>query len=365
MAAAAATANLSVVELAVTEREVSMSVYDHSRNTTDTMSFQGAAVEITLRNTGGQEALVDRVDVTVERAWAMAGCDGGGALEASVTYDLRLADGDFTRPTPFALPPKDEDFVVAPTSHDKLALAIGPESVGEMGWSPISAVRVGLHERSGRTLPAGRAVLMDSGSVDQIVASVQRPATSSAPDPRACHEQHLTAIDAAAALPGEKSAALLDLGRRLHAVLDGRPPAPTTPAPSPTVTRSVPAPVAPSGGRHDGTPEPTGGWIAVLASIPAATAAHDVEVVRGDYQVRTRVPVYTLRSDDFASLRPGYWVLYHGPTRTSAEALEVCAYLGLTDGSSCAGRYLSQDTADRALICTPATRPTSPACHKN
>lgn len=87
--------------------------------------------------------------------------------------------------------------------------------------------------------------------------------------------------------------------------------------------------------------------------------------MRGDHQVRMRVPVGTLRSDSYASLRPGYWVLWHGPSASSGEALEICDFWGLTDGTSCVARYLSQDVRDRVLVCSVASPPGSPACRKD
>ncbi len=67
-----------------------------------------------------------------------------------------------------------------------------------------------------------------------------------------------------------------------------------------------------------------------------------------------------VRSDNFASLRPGYWVIYApGPFADGRAALRFCAERGRTTATTCIGRYLSKNAADFSLQCRPpATSPT-------
>src|SRR5215475_4245053 len=51
-------------------------------------------------------------------------------------------------------------------------------------------------------------------------------------------------------------------------------------------------------------------WVVQLASIGAATSPSEVERRRSAAEARLGLPVYVLDSSDFASLRPGYFVLY-------------------------------------------------------
>nr|WP_171111351.1 MULTISPECIES: serine/threonine-protein kinase [Streptomyces] len=107
------------------------------------------------------------------------------------------------------------------------------------------------------------------------------------------------------------------------------------------------------------TPTGTGGWIAQLHSEPlsAGTATRDQRLAR----IRESVPeAVVLRSDDYASLRPGYWVIYApGPFADGRAALTFCAERGRTTPNACMGRYLSASPADFALQCRPpATAPT-------
>ena len=103
------------------------------------------------------------------------------------------------------------------------------------------------------------------------------------------------------------------------------------------------------------TPQPPSGgsWIAQLFSEPVSTgtATRDRRLAA----VRAEVPeARYLRSDDYASLRPGYWVFYvPGPFDDGRAALRFCAEKGRTSGNECVGRYLSDDGSDADAICHP------------
>ncbi|WP_405823352.1 serine/threonine protein kinase [Streptomyces sp. NBC_01390] len=100
-------------------------------------------------------------------------------------------------------------------------------------------------------------------------------------------------------------------------------------------------------------------WIAQLHSEPvgSGTAARDAQLAK----VRESVPeAVFVRSDAYASLRPGYWVIYApGPFTDGRAALSFCGERGLTTPDTCVGRYLSTSVADFADLCRPpADRPT-------
>ncbi|MFG2022649.1 serine/threonine-protein kinase [Streptomyces sp. NPDC048825] len=131
-------------------------------------------------------------------------------------------------------------------------------------------------------------------------------------------------------------------------------PAPAqTPTPTPTPPKQTAGPAAPPAA-------PKGGrWIAQLYSEPvsAGTAARDQRLAR----IRQSVPeaVY-VRSDNFASLRPGFWVIYApGPFPDGRAALTFCRERGRTTATTCLGRYLSKKASDVAFQCRPpAATPT-------
>ncbi|MCC9742090.1 serine/threonine-protein kinase [Streptomyces sp. MNU89] len=96
-----------------------------------------------------------------------------------------------------------------------------------------------------------------------------------------------------------------------------------------------------------------GTWIAQLFSeavVPGKPAPR-----RQLAELREKIPVaHLLHSSDFASLRPGYWVIYApGPFDDGEAALAFCAEHGRTTENECAGRYLSHDEDDRELLCLP------------
>ncbi|MFD5628915.1 serine/threonine-protein kinase [Streptomyces sp. NPDC127072] len=128
------------------------------------------------------------------------------------------------------------------------------------------------------------------------------------------------------------------------------------PKPSPSNTGGPTA--SPSGSASSDTPV-ADRWIAQLFSEPVSsgTAARDKRLAA----VRESVPDATVvRSDEYASLTPGYWVIYApGPFTDGAAALAYCAEHGRTTGSTCIGRYLSRSPNDFALQChPPVTAPT-------
>ncbi|MFI0913891.1 serine/threonine-protein kinase [Streptomyces abikoensis] len=97
-----------------------------------------------------------------------------------------------------------------------------------------------------------------------------------------------------------------------------------------------------------------GGWLAQLASVSVSdgTGARDRELAA----VRRQVPgAQVLRSDSYASLRPGYWVVYApGSFPDGRSAVAFCTSIGRTTDSECVGRYLSHRASDIDLVCLHA-----------
>ncbi|WP_440557673.1 serine/threonine-protein kinase [Streptomyces sp. SCPE 10] len=130
---------------------------------------------------------------------------------------------------------------------------------------------------------------------------------------------------------------------------------PASPGPehSPDPAPSTSSSPAPSASRRSSAPADGGRWIAQLYSEPVSSgaAARDQRLER----IRASVPeALYLRSDDYASLRPGYWVIYApGPFPDGRAALAYCARHGRTTANTCIGRYLSTSRADFPLQCRP------------
>ncbi|GGR93789.1 hypothetical protein GCM10010252_35610 [Streptomyces aureoverticillatus] len=125
-----------------------------------------------------------------------------------------------------------------------------------------------------------------------------------------------------------------------------------TPSTSPTKSAS-PSRSTPPTSATPTAPPASGRWIAQLHSEPGTSSAATRD--RRLAAVRKQVPeAQYLRSDDYASLRPGFWVFYApGPFADGRAALRFCAERGRTSGNTCVGRYLSDNSGDYALQCKP------------
>ncbi|WP_031506633.1 serine/threonine-protein kinase [Streptomyces megasporus] len=130
--------------------------------------------------------------------------------------------------------------------------------------------------------------------------------------------------------------------------------APATPEPSATPTPSADR-TPPDDGAPIAGEESVDTWVAQLFSEPVSsgTAVRDKRLAA----VRAKAPgARVLLSDDFASLRPGYWMIYApGPFPDGHAAARWCREHGMTKQNECQGRYLSRDADDRVYQCVPTT----------
>lgn len=102
-----------------------------------------------------------------------------------------------------------------------------------------------------------------------------------------------------------------------------------------------------------GASPPSGVWIAQLASVPVS--AGPAQLQHELNQIRTEIPgARFLDSSNYASLNPGYWVVYYmGSFNDGNQALRYCAAHGRSARNQCVGRYLSHDIQDKSYICFP------------
>ncbi|MER5254875.1 serine/threonine-protein kinase [Streptomyces sp. NPDC002855] len=128
-------------------------------------------------------------------------------------------------------------------------------------------------------------------------------------------------------------------------------PRPTKPSKSPERSESPDPSTSPPS--SPGAPPASGSWIAQLFSEPVGTGADARD--RRLAAVRKDVPeAEYLRSDDYASLRPGFWVIYApGPFADGRAALRFCDERGRSAGNECVGRYVSSSGGDYDLQCKP------------
>lgn len=315
--------------------------------------WRGPAVTISVLNSGEEPGLLTQIEVTVRKVWLMNGCWGAGGGRVTAHYDVPLPDELFYFQDAMPLPHVvrgNADFEVAGKDVDTFTVAIGAPSSSEGTWPSLYAVDVTLVERSGGRIFAGQAVLMDqehAGGGDGVVRQARRGGLL-LPD---CVRQNAQLLDEVATEPGKHSPEIETWRRGLAeaiAILDAS---------------SSPSPAAPSAKPGENA---VGTWIVQLQSLPHdRSSATDVERARTETEQRLGLPVQVLNSSDFASLRPGFWVLYHfGGFQDGRQAADVCSAHGIGANADCFGRYLSHEEQDRDLLCFVAASGRPSRCER-
>lgn len=97
----------------------------------------------------------------------------------------------------------------------------------------------------------------------------------------------------------------------------------------------------------------TGNWVAQLASTEksAGDAARDKQAAA--LRAKGITNARYLDSDDHASLKSGFWMFYVSGFNSGSHAVAWCRTRGLDSNSTCVGRYVSDDAADRQYLCSP------------
>jgi len=92
-----------------------------------------------------------------------------------------------------------------------------------------------------------------------------------------------------------------------------------------------------------------------VSVIVSATSEAEARAALADLEDSFDGEFGILRSEDFASLNPGYWVVYAGPFATASESQHACwSDLNMRNASLCYGRRLSQDPDDVEVVYPPA-----------
>ena len=95
---------------------------------------------------------------------------------------------------------------------------------------------------------------------------------------------------------------------------------------------------------------PEGQFISILSSENSeASAEQELNSLEQQHSRQFGI----LYSSYYASLNPGYWVVYAGPFYTPEEAQNTCWELDRRTGALCYGRRLSQDPRDVEIVYPP------------
>ncbi|WP_197287555.1 serine/threonine-protein kinase [Streptomyces apocyni] len=95
-------------------------------------------------------------------------------------------------------------------------------------------------------------------------------------------------------------------------------------------------------------------WVAQLASVDQSKGPGAREKAITALRAKGIDGVRYLDSGDYASLRPGYWMLYRPGFGDGNAAIDWCRGQGLGTNNQCVGRYISHSAADRQYVCDPA-----------
>lgn len=334
------TFDVSIVGFAITNQtKVPYVARSPSGRIRETGKNAAAGAVITLRNSGQVSALLVKVKIEVLALLSMEGCWGAGGVETTAEYDIQVPD-DIVSQAPPRYVEKQINFQVEGQKVDQLAITIGPTIEHDGRWPNIYAVDIWLMEQSGEEIGVGRAVLVDAGYSDGIVKYASSP-EGHFDGVSSCISKNVILLDRALGMVSKErqSAEVVALRDKLKAFGYG------------SNIQSSSAEVRPVAGD-----ESANSWILQLSSLPASRSNDELERARADAEQKLGLPVRVLNSSDFASLNPGFWVLYNpGNYPNGTQALNACVAGGSTLEGQCVGRYLSHDAGDRAFVCYPSS----------
>ncbi|MFD5321365.1 protein kinase [Streptomyces sp. NPDC127098] len=148
---------------------------------------------------------------------------------------------------------------------------------------------------------------------------------------------------------------------------EGSTPSPGEPTTEPTLEPTEePTTDEPEDDPADGGAGADAGfWMAQLFSEPVESGPEVRDQRLAAVRAEGMPEAEVVLSDDFASLNPGYWVIYApGPFSDGRDALAFCADRGRTTSNQCMGRYLSTEPDDRVYICQPGDDGPSGRCER-
>ncbi|MFD4636642.1 hypothetical protein ACFWN2_04960 [Lentzea sp. NPDC058436] len=174
------------------------------------------AVDVVLNNTGGQTALIHKIDVTVKDHARLDSCTGAGGLPASASFDFRIptkggASGYKTS--------KEDLFTVEGQKPDRFLVSIGPDEISEGTWGWIYVVSVTVHVKSTKEGEPDQEIETPDVIVvdDWLAGRYDRGSLDSqSPDWKGCVREHRALVNRMVNRPEKHSAALDDLHRAIE-----------------------------------------------------------------------------------------------------------------------------------------------------
>lgn len=152
--------NLEIALLSTTGAQtITGTISDATGNYPDSPAEVGATpVDITLKNSGGEPALISRIDTDVVFAETLRDCtlSGAGPALVSANYAVKLPTDVATGTLRPGLTSTETRFEVKAGAVDRMELTIGPDRQPASGSYPVVlAVHLTLIHDDGQTLDAG------------------------------------------------------------------------------------------------------------------------------------------------------------------------------------------------------------------
>ncbi|MGI5506308.1 hypothetical protein [Lentzea sp. CA-135723] len=178
-----------------------------------------AAVDIVLNNSGGQTAVIHKIDVTIKDYARLGSCTGAGGLPATASFDFRIpTEGGISGYTAS----KEDLFTIEGQKPDRMRVAIGPDKLDEGTWGWIYVVSVTVHVKSlkggapDQTLETPDVIVVDN----RVIARYERSSLDNgSPDWKACVRGHRVMVNKMVNRPEQRSKVLDDLNDAIKKVV--------------------------------------------------------------------------------------------------------------------------------------------------
>lgn len=208
---------LTISEFSVHDpASVNATVSGPGATTSKQSTIKSNTIDVTFRNTGDQPALITSITAKVLFAQQMEDCEPqGGGVVASANYTLTMPDSPARTPFTVSQP---ADFEVAAGGIDRFTITAGPEHQylsSRIAWIYVLDLSAN-QDRIGSPVHLGTAAFVARPGEGISIAAED---TSD----RSCIDHNTKLINAAYAMPAQRSAELDDIHAR-YASMANKPP---------------------------------------------------------------------------------------------------------------------------------------------
>ncbi|MGH3226012.1 MAG: hypothetical protein ACRDPY_46280, partial [Streptosporangiaceae bacterium] len=181
----------------------------------------GSAIDITLRNSGDEPALIVDAVFSFTRNTELVNCFGAGPGSATAEYDVKVPPEAATSSDPLVVK-RDMRFIVDANSIDRFRISVGPSSYYLAGWPWVYEFDLTLDEDNGQRIDLGRmSILGLTGSSWNELGD--GTATAFLKQNKSCVAQDASALSQAMTSPGLHSPELRTMYREAESLIKNSP----------------------------------------------------------------------------------------------------------------------------------------------